>query len=153
MTNNMTAVFWPLINFVCAMPYSILRKTEVFKSFEKVANTNGTFKIHISALVEFGATDFRQALPLGTWFENDQWLVFADVNRMFYGMLEIYQCQPIECEHRKKLTMAMKIMEEIVALNELDDMMGSLSFDPAPVPAPAVNVSPIDELLARLSVT
>ena len=150
-THDMTSVFWPFIHFVCNMPYTLLQKTRVFNALRKVAYSHSAFKLHMSATAELDADAFYDALPLGV-ITDGEWLVFTDFNRMFWGMHEMYERAP-DCERRKKIMRAMKIIHDIAQVNEVMTCMSSCTLTPiVDVEQPTQTTeSALEELMAEMS--
>lgn len=149
MTHNMTNIFWSFINYVCDMPYDMLTHTTAFRAFEMVARSDGSFKLHISVLHDIDASAFYDALPLGTWTDGE-WIVFADINRLFYGLHEMYQSQP-DSEHKRKMNKAMNIIERISAMNDALEALGDMTVSSEPH-TPPNSETPLEYLFSQLHV-
>ena len=123
--HNMTNVFWSLVNYVCTMSYEMLCKTNVYAAFSKVARTDATFKLHLGILDDFDASMYYDALPTGVWTDGE-WLVFGNMDRLFYGLREMYDRVP-DCERKMKLNRAILVIEYIITLNEAIDLIGDVN--------------------------
>lgn len=145
--HDMTAVFWPFISMVATMPYDILKRTHAFNAFKKVMKADPAFRIHMSAVEDLDADVFYDAMPLGMWADGE-WMYFADINKLFWCMHEIYERQP-DSARRTKMMRAMRTMETISKMNETLDALETLTVSRPPVTQP----ESIENLISQLSIS
>lgn len=118
---------------VVGMPFEMLKTTQSFQYFEGISasQSNPAFRIHLSALEDLDADVFYDAMPKGTWADGEH-ICFANLDRLFYGMHEIYQRQP-PSERKSKIMRAMQIIENIISTNDittdLTDMLANMNID------------------------
>ena len=107
---DMTSGFWSFINFVCNMPYELLRKPETRRVFDRMSSYTTVVKLH-RKIIDVSA--LKGPLPKGVC-EMGEWIVFQDINRLFLGMCEMYT--PVaESEKRSRLFYAVRVLQDVAA--------------------------------------
>lgn len=142
--HDVTSVFWPFISLVASLPYDVLKNTNAFNSFQKLADINPSFRIHLSAIDDIDESHLYDAIPLGTW-ADEEWMYFKDMNRLFWGLHELYQRQP-PSERRTKITKALEAMQTISMANDISYAMETLSMK-------STVDETISELISRMSLS
>jgi hypothetical protein len=123
---DVTEIFWPFVDMLRSMTFDDLKSTKEFDAFNKLQVLKSSFALHMGCVEDLDASVFYDALPLGIWVENE-WMYFADINRLFYGMQEIYEREN-PSKRRTMILEAVVRLQHLVQIQEAMDMMDAIKF-------------------------
>jgi hypothetical protein len=116
--HDVTDVFWPFINMAASLPYDVMKHTDVYSIFHQLSDSTLAFRIKMSEVQDenFDMAVFNLDKPYGVWVDG-KWMYYSDINRLFWGMHEIYMKQP-KTVKRRNIIKAMDAISMYCAVQE-----------------------------------
>lgn len=127
---NLSSVLWSFIKIISNKDFIIYNRSPIYMFFQKMLETKQPVKIKISYLYNVTHYDFN--MPDGIYIEDDTYIVFDDIQKMFQGIYIIYSYQE-DSEYKLLIQNCYNKINEIVATKQQKlytntDVIDSLLF-------------------------
>lgn len=88
---NLSSVLWSFIRIISNKDFNIYNRSPIYLFFQKMLETKQPVKIKITYLYNVTHYDFN--MPDGIYVEDDTYIVFQDIQKLFQGIYIIYAYQ------------------------------------------------------------
>lgn len=123
---DVTATFWSMVSYCIMMAHERLLTTKIYNDYKMMASSKNGFKMHVSVLEEVSPVRFLVDLPKGVRLTNDKYLIFDDVNCLFYGIQEMYRYE-LPCRRQQWINSVVSLIENAISVEEAANLTNMFS--------------------------